>query len=315
MRDESRLILISGKQSKLREWKISRARLFIFITVFLVAFTFTGKIGLDLLIDFSHNSKIKRLERTNTVLQTRLVEVQEQIKTISREMDNIVAMDDRLRTVVGLDEVSSDIRDVGIGGAVYDYSQTDEISGFDENVRLSSQLLELSKLEREVKLELNSYKELIATFNKKQDSLNHMPALKPVLHGVISSPFGMRRHPIYRVRRHHDGLDFSAKQGTPVYASADGVVEFARNFGGYGKTVMIDHLYGFETRYGHLNKIVVRPGQHIKRGDKIGEVGNTGISTAPHLHWEVRCNNKPLNPKNFYFDDIILNERVVSSKE
>jgi murein DD-endopeptidase MepM/ murein hydrolase activator NlpD len=253
MKDESRLILISGNHSKFREWKISRIRLTIFITVFLVAFTLTGKIGLDLLIDFSHNSKIERLERTNAVLQTRLAEIQGKIKTISKEMDVIIEMDDKLRTVVGLDEVSSDIRDVGIGGSNYDYIQIDEISGFDENVRLSKQLSELSKLEREVKLEMNSYKELLKTFNNKQDSLNHLPALKPVLHGVISSPFGMRRHPIYRVRRHHDGLDFSAKRGTPIYASADGVIKYARAFGGYGLTVMVDHIYGYETRYGHLN--------------------------------------------------------------
>jgi murein DD-endopeptidase MepM/ murein hydrolase activator NlpD len=315
MKDESRLILVSGKNSNVQEWKISKIKLSVIISFILVAVTLFGKFGMDLLIDFSHNSKIKRLERTNTVLQSRLTEVQSKIKDLTKQMDQIIAMDDNLRTVIGLEEVSSDIRDVGVGGSNYEYVQHDEISGFNENVKLSQQLTELSKLEREIKLELDSYNELLSTFNKKQDSLSHFPALKPVLHGVISSRFGMRRHPVFRVRRHHDGLDFSAKVGTPVVASADGVVKFARKFGGLGKTVMIDHLYGYETRYGHLNKIVVRVGQRIKRGEKIGEVGSSGISTAPHLHWEVRYKNKPLNPDTFYFDDIILNERVVSSTE
>jgi hypothetical protein len=196
MKDESRLILISGKNSRLREWKISRLRLGIFITVFLTAAILAGKIGLDLLIDFSHNSKIKRLERTNTVLQSRLVEIQDRIKSINKEMSQIIEMDDNLRTAMGLEEMSSDIRDVGIGGSNYDYNQMDEISGFDEHIRLNKQLADLSKLEREIKLELNSYTELLQTFHSKQDSLKYLPALKPVLHGVISSPFGMRRHPI-----------------------------------------------------------------------------------------------------------------------
>jgi murein DD-endopeptidase MepM/ murein hydrolase activator NlpD len=180
---------------------------------------------------------------------------------------------------------------------------------------LSNQLSELAKLEREVKLELKSYNELTKTFKNKQDSLRHLPALKPVLHGEISSRFGIRRHPILKVRRHHDGLDLSAKPGTPVYATGDGQVRYARKFGGLGLTIMVDHLYGFESRYGHLDKIVVRPGQRVKRGDKIGEVGNTGISTAPHLHYEVRYKNKPLNPRDFYFDDSILNERVVAGNK
>jgi len=315
MKEESRLILISGKHSKLREWKISRVKLSVLITLILVSVTFTAKFGMDFLIDFSHNSKISRLERTNAVLQNRLTEIQTKIKNLTQEMDRIVAMDDNLRTVIGLEEVSSDIRDVGIGGSAYEYVQNDEISGFNENVKLSQQLMDLSKLEREVKLELDSYKELLSTLNKKQDSLSHFPALKPVLHGVRTSPFGMRRHPIYRVRRHHDGLDFSAKKGTPVFACADGVVKYARTFGGYGKTIMLNHLFGYETRYGHLEKIVVRVGQNVKRGEKIGEVGNTGISTAPHLHWEVHYKNKPLNPANYYFDDPILNERIISSNE
>ncbi len=314
MRDESRLIFVSRDQAKVKEIKISRLKLTVYISIFLVTFVVAGKFGLDFLIDFSHNSRINRLERTNAVLQARLGEMKDKIGKINNTMDQIVKNDDELRIVIGLDEINADIRNVGIGGSNFDYDFGDEISGFDENVELSTQFAELAKLERGVQLELDSYRELMSTFQKKQDSLQFMPSLKPVLHSVISSKFGMRLHPINRVYRHHDGLDFSAPKGTPVYASADGVIRFAGMNGGYGNMVMIDHHYGFETGYGHLNKIVVRSGQKVKRGDKIGEVGNTGISTAPHLHYEVRHNGKHLNPMTYYFDDMILNERVVKKE-
>lgn len=312
MKDESRLIFVPRNKSEVKEFKISRLKLFTFSFLFLISFTFIGKLGLDLFIDFSQNSKIKTLERTNAVLEDRLIEAKAKIDSISQQILVIVKKDDELRTVLGMSQLSSDIREVGIGGSDYAYNFEDEVSGFEDNVGLGKQLNELSKLEREVKLELESYTELMKTFQKKQDSLKHLPSLKPVLEGYLTSTFGMRMHPIQGVRKHHEGMDFSAPRGTPVYASADGVIKFTGIAGGYGRMVRIDHKYGYETRYGHLNKYVVRTGEKVKRGQKIGEVGNTGISTAPHLHYEVRYDGKPLDPRLYYFDDQILNTMVVN---
>ena len=264
-----------------------------------------------MLIDFSHNSKIKTLERTNAVLQSRLGEAQLQIDSINTQIDLIIQKDDELRIVLGLPLINSDVREVGIGGSEFGYNFEDEVSGFEDNIGLGEQLSELSKLGRAIKLELASYQELMSAFQKKQDSIKYVPSLKPVLDGRISSSFGMRNHPRLKVRRHHEGLDLSSPRGTPVYASADGVVKYIGVAGGYGRMVKIDHKYGFETRYGHMSKYVVRRGQTIKRGQKIGEVGNTGLSTAPHLHYEVRYEGKPLNPKTYYFEDIELNSMVV----
>jgi len=311
MRDESRLIFISRDQKKFKEIKISRFKLFSYISTFLIVFLVTGKFGLDLLINFSHNSKIERLERTNTVLETRLQEMSGKIQSIGEKIDLVANMDDELRTVLGLEKLSEDVRNVGIGGSNYEIDLTDEVSGFDQNFELGQQLMELSRFEREVKLEHDSYQDLYSTFYHKQDSIAYLPALRPILKGVVSSKFGMRTHPVLKVRRHHDGLDFSAKKGTPVYSTADGVITFAARNGGYGNMVIISHKYGFETRYGHLNKIVVRRGQTIKRGDKIGEVGNTGLTTASHLHYEVKRNGKVVDPSAYFFDDKILNEQVV----
>jgi len=311
MKDESRLIFVPRNNSEIKEFKISRLKIVTFSLLILFTFTFLGKVSLDLLVDFSHNSKIKTLERTNTVLQSRLSEAKLQIDSINTQIDVIVKKDDELRIVLGLPQIDSDVREVGIGGSEFEFNFEDEVSGFEDNVGLGEQLSELSKLERAIKLELTSYQELMSAFHKKQDSIKYVPSLKPVLDGRISSSFGIRNHPRLKVRRHHEGLDLSAPRGTPIYASADGTVKYVGNAGGYGKMVKIDHIYGYETRYGHMTKYVVRRGQTIKRGQKIGEVGNTGLSTAPHLHYEVRYEGKALNPKTYYFDDQILNSLVV----
>ena len=311
MKEESRLIFVPRDSSTVKEFKISRVKLITYISIFLIVFVFLGKKSLDLLIDFSHNSRIKTLERTNTILENRLIETKNQIEQLNHKLTEITRKDDELRTVIGLPNVSNDVRDVGIGGADYNYDISDEISGFDDKVSLNEQLSLLNKLERETKLEMQSYDALLNTFERKQDSLRYLPSLKPVLTGVISSRFGLRNHPIYRVMKHHDGLDFSAPTGTPVYASADGVVAFAGRVHGYGNLIKLNHKFGFESRYGHLSKIVVRRGQQIKRGQKIGEVGNTGLSTAPHLHYEIRLSGNPVDPHTYYFDDIELNRSVV----
>lgn len=313
MRDESRLIFISSDQKKYKEFKISRLKLLFYISLFLFISIIAGKLGLDLLINFSHNSKIERLERTNTVLEARLAEMAVRIQNIDSQINEVANLDDELRTVLGLDQISSEVRKVGIGGAKYEVDFKDEITGFDENLELGQQLMQLAQLEREVKLEQESYADLFTTFNQKQDSIAFLPALRPVLRGVLSSDYGMRVHPVLKVKRHHDGLDFSAPRGTPVYATADGEVRFASWNGGYGKMVIINHKYGFETCYGHLNKFVVRSGQIVKRGDKIGEVGNTGLTTASHLHYEVHYRGKTVDPSYYYFEDKILNEQVVGN--
>lgn len=312
MKDESRIIFISKDQKKYKEYKISTPKLVSLLSLFLLLVAVIGKFGADLLINYSHNSKIERLTRTNTVLEARLQEMSQRIESINEQIDFLASLDDELRTVLGLDKITADVRKVGIGGSNFTIDLTDEVTGFDEEFRLGDQLMKLAQLEREVKLSQESYNDLFTTFSKKQDSLTYLPALRPVLKGVVSSGFGIRTHPVLKVRRHHDGLDLSAPRGTPVYASADGVVRYASWNGGYGRMVIIDHKYGFETRYGHLNTFFVRPGQTIKRGEKIGEVGNTGLTTASHLHYEVHLKGKPVNPQYYYFEDKILNEKIVS---
>ena len=315
MSEESRLIFISKDQKRVKEYRISRTKLVTYISIFLILISVAGKFGFDLLIDMSNNSKIARLERTNGILQTRLAEMKSQVIELNTSITQIVQKDDELRIALGLDPISEETREVGIGGARYDFTKTDEVSGFDEGQILGQQLTELARLDREVNLEFKSYHDLMTTFQTKQDSLAHLPALRPIIGGYVTSKFGSRFHPLYKIKRHHDGIDIGARRGTPIYATADGVVKFAGRNGGYGNLVMLDHKYGYQTRYGHMNRILVRRGQKIKRGDKIGEVGSTGVSTAPHLHYEVRIHNKPVDPSTYFFNDMSLNKQIVSKNQ
>lgn len=136
----------------------------------------------------------------------------------------------------------------------------------------------------------------------------------------ITDPFGTRLHPVLRVVRQHTGTDFGAKIGTPVYATADGVVDWADSGwnGGYGKLVKITHSFGFKTYYAHLNEVLIKAGSFVKKGQLIAKTGNSGVSTGPHLHYEVRFLEKPIDPMNFArwdmknFDSIFTKERSIA---
>lgn len=153
-----------------------------------------------------------------------------------------------------------------------------------------------------------SYNEIIGLINNKEKLLAATPAIQPVSNTQldrIASGFGYRIDPIYKTVKLHAGLDFAAPQGTPIYATADGVVTTAGNKGtGYGNHVVINHGYGYETLYGHMVRVKASSGQHVKRGDLIGYVGSTGKSTGPHCHYEVHKNGQKLDPVYFFYNDL-----------
>lgn len=157
-----------------------------------------------------------------------------------------------------------------------------------------------------------SYDSLFALARNKSDMLAHIPAIMPLKVTdlkYISSNYGYRPDPIYKISKFHGGMDFSAPMGTEVYVTGDGVViDVDKSFWGYGNMVTVDHGYGYVTRYAHLQSAAVRKGQKLKRGQLIGFVGNTGKTTGVHLHYEVRKNNVPINPISFFFDDLTPDE-------
>jgi murein DD-endopeptidase MepM/ murein hydrolase activator NlpD len=165
----------------------------------------------------------------------------------------------------------------------------------------------LDMLERLIYSQIKSYDYLRDQAAMLDQRVAHIPAIQPVSEKhlrVMASGYGYRVDPVYGTTKFHEGMDFSAPQGTPVYATGDGTVIHSSWESAYGNLIEINHGYNYVTRYAHLSEILVRNGQTVKRGDLIGKVGNTGKSTGPHLHYEVRLRGEPQNPVNYYFFDL-----------
>ncbi|MBP5612958.1 MAG: M23 family metallopeptidase [Bacteroidales bacterium] len=152
--------------------------------------------------------------------------------------------------------------------------------------------------------ELDSYAELWTMIRNKDERISHIPAISPVKNPKVVSGFGMRYHPVYKILRRHTGIDLIGKRGQPIYATADGTVSSENPGSGYGISVVINHGYGYQTIYAHLSKANVRPGQKVKRGEVIGQMGSSGIASGTHLHYEVVKNGQKVNPVHFFYGDL-----------
>lgn len=172
--------------------------------------------------------------------------------------------------------------------------------------------MKLELIRRQMVVQSKSFDEITHLVQNKEKLLAHTPSIQPVSNKDlerIASGFGWRIHPIYKFAKFHEGLDFTAPKGTDVFATADGtVVQSDNNSSGFGNVIVIDHGYGYKTRYAHLSAFKVRAGQKVKRGELIGLVGNSGLSTAPHLHYEVEKNNERVDPINFFYTDLTAEE-------
>ena len=177
-----------------------------------------------------------------------------------------------------------------------------------DDALVGGMIAQLNTLSARVAHQTKSYSEIDEMIKNKEKLLSAIPAIQPVSNADlrrIASGFGSRIDPVYKIQKFHAGLDFTAPQGTPIYATAEGRVKVANyNEGGFGNHVVIDHGYGYETLYGHMVRIKARVGHQIKRGEVIGWVGNTGKSTGPHCHYEVHKNGTPVDPVYFFYNDL-----------
>ena len=193
-----------------------------------------------------------------------------------------------------------------------------ELEGFDNSALVKNTTERVDILSKALAIQSKSLDEILQLAKAKDHLLSAIPAIQPVKNENLkrmASGFGYRSDPFTKVRKMHEGMDFTAKTGTPIYATGDGVVAKADNTAsGFGNHIVIRHGYGYETLYAHLSKYKARAGQRVKRGDIIGYVGSTGRSEAPHLHYEVHKNNKAVNPLNFYYGNISAVEYVAISK-
>lgn len=249
-------------------------------------------------------------------LKREVSELRSQYELMNKQMDQVVSVledleyrDDNLyRTVFEAEPIPKSIRKAGFGG-VNRYS---ELEGYENSDIIINTAARLDQITREVYVQSKSYDELIELAKNKEKMLASIPAIQPISNKDLkrtASGWGYRIHPIYKIRKFHYGMDFTAPRGTPVYATGDGVVKMVRKSRrGYGNQILIDHGYGYVTQYAHLNDFNVRKGQKVKRGDVIGFVGSTGLSTAPHLHYGILYNGKYVNPINYYFNDLSADE-------
>ncbi|MCZ8354499.1 MAG: M23 family metallopeptidase [Cyclobacteriaceae bacterium] len=248
------------------------------------------------------------------ILKNQVKELEFYYKNLNTEVDqlrgilnNIEQRDDNIyRAVLGAEPIDKAVRDAGIGGAERYADIKDK--NIDQEELIISLHEKIDQLRRKLYIESKSQDEVIQLAEHKEKQLAAVPAIQPVSNKqllALASGFGLRIHPIYKVKKMHTGIDFAASIGTPIYATADGkVMEVSIKFSGYGKMVEIDHGFGFRTRYAHMHDFAVRPGQQVRRGDLIGYVGNTGLSTAPHLHYEVLLNGNHINPVHYFFNDL-----------
>ena len=245
----------------------------------------------------------QHLKEDNSALRTQLQIMDKRLNVALKVLDDIKNRDDNFYRVMMQIEPAT---------------RSQQYAGLENDARYASlaklpdskMLIELTRsidiLERGLYAQSLSFDKLRERLNSQTDKLAHIPSILPInlVDYTIASGFGNRIDPIYDTPKFHAGLDFPADMGDPVFSTARGKVVFAGWKSGYGNCIDIDHGYNYTTRYGHLSKIDVQQGQQVVRGDKIGEVGSTGKSTGPHLHYEVRLNGEPQNPVNYYFMDL-----------
>lgn len=265
---------------------------------FLYFYLYSGVLGLE-------TPKTAYLESRNKELLAQIDLISQQIDAKNEVLSEIQRRDNIVyRPVFGMDEISEDVRNAGFGG-VDRYSK---YSDFIHSDLMASVAMKMDILSKKAYVQSRSFDDVELLAKRAGDMVSCVPSLNPlapVARNHITSSFGYRMHPIRHSVVFHQGIDFSGVQGEPVYVTGDGTVESVeRNFFGYGNMVVIDHGFGYKTRYAHLKETFVTKGQHVTKGDQIASMGNSGQSTGTHLHYEVLYMGKQINPWNFLSSDM-----------
>ncbi|MBN1187401.1 MAG: M23 family metallopeptidase [Bacteroidales bacterium] len=250
----------------------------------------------------AERQEYKRMKAQYQVLDKKFEAAENLLYDIQQRDNNIY------RTIFGVDPIPQSIREAGFGGT----NKYKELEGMKNSELIINTTQRLDKLMVKLNVQSNSYEEIDRLAQKKEEMLDCIPAIQPISNKDLTracSGWGYRIHPVYKIRKFHYGQDFTAPTGTEIYATGAGVVELLDSSSrGYGMKIVINHGFGYKTLYGHCSAFSVKIGQKVKRGDLIGLVGSTGLSTAPHVHYEVHKNGKRVNPINYYFNDLTPEE-------
>jgi murein DD-endopeptidase MepM/ murein hydrolase activator NlpD len=258
--------------------------------------------------EFLDSPKEAMLRQQNDEMRAQLNVFGEKLAFVEAKLEEIHQKDNTLyRSILSENEIVESVWEGGVGGSgKYSEMSVEELN---ETARKVDQLT--YKLE----LQSKSLDKLMTSSEKMKEKLKRIPSIRPVA-GALVSGYGTRIHPINKVRQMHAGIDFVAKSGTPVIATADGEIVIAGVKGnGYGIHVDINHGYGYLTKYAHLSRVTVAVGQKVQRGDVIGYTGNTGLSKGPHLHYEIEKNGKKINPVDYFYADLTPQQYVKLRKE
>ena len=303
-----KIIFIKEGKFSLKQVNISPTQIIFFISLIVLITSSFFIIFSDSFVNWAGSREINIHRENNKILVQKVEDSQKRINHLLNQLEVIKKHDDKLRELVKLPQIHQDIWKMGVGGNQKNNSE------LDLNYLLPSDKININELEEEldylnrlVNLEQISYEEIYETADLNLDKILSYPAIYPIDkgHERFSSKYGYRKDPFSKKHKFHEGNDFSAKIGTSVHSTANGRVVSSKYFGSFGNHIVIQHANGYKTSYGHLSRRHVKKGEKVYRGQKIGEVGNTGRSTAPHLHYEVLKNNKNIDPSNFYFDSPI----------
>lgn len=257
--------------------------------------------------NFFPSPREKALQQEITILQAEYDKLVDDFKLVEKAMGTLIERDaNAYRMVFGMDPIDENIYKGGVGG----YDEYSAYRQYNSGKLIADTKDKLRQLKHQMVVQSKSLDTIMNLAMEKENMLASIPSIKPVRSDKLSksigvlSGFGYRIHPIFKVPRMHSGMDFTAPKGTAVQATGDGVVVKAEYNSGYGRCVIVKHGYGYETLYAHLDKITVKQGQKVKRGQEVGKVGNTGTSTAPHCHYEVHLRGKPVNPIHYVLDGL-----------
>jgi murein DD-endopeptidase MepM/ murein hydrolase activator NlpD len=298
---DRKYILHSESEEDIKQLHFSNARILGLVIVSLVVLGSFFIVGADYLSKMLYDKRLKEFKSHYSSVTGNIDAIQSRLKVLDQQILDIEEKDKAVRSYAGMPEVDRDIRKLGVGGVSLKDSRILNNLAPAVSKEISALHLDIEKLSRQVNFELASYETIYEKVKGDIDRIRHIPSIRPVSGGFLNSSFGYRQDPIDDVRRFHQGQDITVPSGTPIFAPADGVVKRAYYIGGFGNHVKLGHSSGYTTTFAHLSKIFVRHGQKINRGDIIGETGNTGRSTAPHLHYEVHFRGAPKNPIDYFF--------------
>ncbi|WP_331052889.1 M23 family metallopeptidase [Longimicrobium sp.] len=302
------LMLVPHDNERVRSFQVSSRSIRNAAGAALVAAVLMGTFSIAFFVKQSHHVQNAGLRQENQLLASEVDQMRRQMAELDRSIAALTEKDEQVRVVAGLPQIDEDVRKAGVGGPGFGSRATAALARLNPRVgrKVEATSEDLGGLVRRAALLRSSMDEALTQIQRNQQRMASTPTILPTT-GHLSSLFSSGRyHPVLRITRPHKGIDIAARIGQPILAPARGRVVFAGNrSNGYGNMVEIDHGYGYITRYAHASRLRVRTGESVERGQLIADVGNTGLTSGPHLHYEVEVNGQQVDPMNFVIGDAL----------